>query len=97
MFSKHAIENMAKFTKFVPMDKLAELSDKLQNNKHQLSVPGGVAIVVELDVPVNNPERDQWELSDAVALVVRGGTVVSVMLTRKEQCHLNHFRTALMV
>lgn len=54
---------------------------------------GSTAIVLVLDKAVENSYRDNWEPNDRMVGIVRGGDLVTVMLSRESQINASHLRT----
>lgn len=86
----HANENLNRYSKMIASQEIRMLLALIKSAK---SRNGSTACVVNLSKKIDNPFREDWSGNDAIAAIVRHGTVVTVMLTRKPQCRNDHFRT----
>ncbi len=88
--TEHAQENLTKYAKMVKSEKVKMLLALIRAAKGK---SGSTACIVKLDEAIENPYRNDWAANDVLAAIIRGGKVVTVMLTRTSQCHKGHFRT----
>ena len=86
----HANDNLTKYAKMIASQEVQMLLALIKSAK---SRKGSTACVVSLNQKINNPYRDDWNKNDTIAAIIRHGTVVTVMLTRKSQVNKDHFRT----
>ena len=92
MVSTHALENAKKYLNKEHTNKKSAMAfqDAVNSSMNQ---NGSVAIVLTLDRAVGNEYRDNWEPNDRLVGIVRDGSLVTVMLSRKNQINRNHLRT----
>jgi len=90
MVTKHAQENVRKYKNLVSesaADDFVALVNKAMRGS------SSVAVVVEI-APTANNYRDDWKMNDRLVGIVRGGDLVTVMLSREEQINVGHLRTS---
>lgn len=88
--TKHANDRMLRLAHVVGRSAIQSLIAKANTAPRH----GDHAVVIELNHPVCDPHREQWEESDRLAGIVRNGRLVSVMLTRANQCNRAHLRVS---
>ena len=92
MVSQHALENAKKYLNKEHTNKKSAMAFQDAVNS-EMMCSDSVAIVLTLDNPVDNNHRDNWELNDRLVGIVRDGSLVTVMLSRKNQINKAHLRT----
>ena len=94
MVSTHALENARKYLNPQHTTKAAAMRFQgLVNAEISYGSRDSVAIVLVLDKPVDNDYRDNWAMNDRLVGIIRKGSLVTVMLSRKNQINKNHLRT----
>ena len=86
----HAIENFTKYAKRIRKETMLALLAKMRQG---LKMNCSVACVVNLDTPISNPHRDDWQMNNRIVAIIRNKTVITVMLSRRSQITKAHLRT----
>lgn len=90
MVTKHAQDNWTKHAHNLTTEqKKAVLTLTAKAEK----TSGSVAIVAKI-TPCDNEYRDNWAMNDRFCVIVRNGTVKTVMLSRAAQINKSHLRTS---
>ena len=92
MVTEHARENVRKYLTPEHTNETRALAFSKAVNS-LMGSPESCAIVLALDNPVANDYRDAWEPNDRLVGIVRGGDLVTVMLSREKQINKGHLRT----
>lgn len=92
MVTKHAKENAEKYLNKRYTNKAAAMAFQAAVNRN-MGKNVSVAVVLTLDNAVENPYREDWEPNDRLVGIVRGGDLVTVMLSREAQINTGHLRT----
>jgi len=90
MVTKHAQENIGKYKNLVSKQAAAGWVTLVRKAMNSSS---SVAVVVEI-APTANDYRDDWKANDRLVGIIRGGDLVTVMLSREEQINKGHLRTS---
>lgn len=91
MVTTHAQENINKYKNLVGKTQAAAWVKLVKAAMRQSN--SSVAVVVEIPL-VSNDYRDDWKQNDRLVGIVRGGDLVTVMLSRTEQINKRHLRTS---
>jgi len=92
MVSTHAAENARKYLNKKYTNKAAAM--RFQSAVNQaINDNSSSAVVLVLDRAVENPFRDDWKANDRMVGIVRGGALVTIMLSRESQINRGHLRT----
>lgn len=89
MVTRHAQENIEKYKNLVSKQAAAGWVKLV---RAAMGKNYSVAIVVEIPL-TENAYRDDWKKNDRLVGIVRGGDLVTVMLSREEQINKGHLRT----
>jgi len=91
MVTKHAADNWTTHsTNLTAEQKKAVLT---LTAKAETLTTTTVSIVAKI-APCDNAHRDNWAMNDRLVVIVRNGTVKTVMLSRAAQINKGHLRTS---
>lgn len=91
LMTAHAEENLQNYAKIIGV-KQAKRIMPLMAKALEMDAQS-VAAVIYLDKAYSNPHRDDWKPNDVLCAIIRNRTVVTVMMTRREQVNKSHLRT----
>lgn len=90
MVTKHAADNIEKYSKMITKQYMMELLVKISK---AVKMNGSTSCVVAIP-PIDNPYRDNWQANNRLVAIIRNNKVMTVMLSRKSQINRAHLRTS---
>jgi hypothetical protein len=89
MVTQHAQENWKIHSQNLTQGQIRTMKTAMAQ---AISKNTSIAIVAEIPT-CDNSHRDNWAMNDRLVVIIRNGTVKTVMLSRKNQINKDHLRT----